>query len=259
LIPEMVQREGTPVVSLPQVNRSPAVSEPSYPGDLMREIRSLADTVIPRPPKERVEPELPGATFISDNNLEDGHVFPPGAEFVKTWRMRNTGNVDWIPSTTLAFVGGHRLGNGPKEYKLGHVVKVGEEIDVEVLDNKAPELPGIYVSYWRLKDENGRLFGDRVWCGITVADPELSESLVDSNPEMAHSSLVVPAPPSTAPAQTTAAPGSPSVSATPASVVSFTDEDSTSDDSGLWEDAGARSTGDANEYVLVDDTESEDN
>ena len=47
-------------------------------------------------------------------------------------------------------------------------VKVGDEIDVAV-DFIAPELPGRYISYWRMADSTGHKFGQRVWVLIQVS------------------------------------------------------------------------------------------
>ena len=125
------------------------------------------------------EPPL-RATFISDNNILDGHLLPPGAEFVKSWKMLNDGLRDWPETTQLVFVAGDKLVK--EEGTLVKVGKVaaGEEIDiwtgdmkvrVSVVDCKlsvvnplqAPENPGKYVSYWRLNDGNGNHFGHSLW------------------------------------------------------------------------------------------------
>jgi hypothetical protein len=49
------------------------------------------------------------ATFISDNNIPDGAIIAPGAEFVKSWQMLNSGRTAWSERTSIAFTGGHRL------------------------------------------------------------------------------------------------------------------------------------------------------
>jgi len=106
------------------------------------------------------------AVFIADNSVEDGHVFPAGAEFVKSWRLRNNGSVDWPESTVVAFIGGDRCGtskSSPVEYHVGSVA-AGAFVDVHVEDMKAPS-SGRYVSYWRLRDNTTyQVFGDQLWC-----------------------------------------------------------------------------------------------
>lgn len=46
-------------------------------------------------------------------------------------------------------------------------VPINGELDVKV-DFIAPELPGRYISYWRMASSNGAKFGQRVWVLIHV-------------------------------------------------------------------------------------------
>ncbi|KAI0639950.1 hypothetical protein C8Q77DRAFT_1164747 [Trametes polyzona] len=154
-----------------------------------RNVRESIDRLV-APPQYR--PPLPHpllATFVSDNNIPDGQIFPPGAEFVKSWRMKNEGTVDWPESTELVFVAGDRLApreGAPIKVLIG-AVKAGEEVEVVAGEMKAPEVPGKYVSSWRLSDGKGNLFGHSVWVDITVA--ELNES---SSESLAASSVIMP-------------------------------------------------------------------
>lgn len=104
------------------------------------------------------------AVCLSDNNIPDGHIFPTGAEFVKSWRLKNDGTEDWMSGTRLVFVGGMRLGvheGAPTTCEVGHV-PAGQEVDVNAGTMKAPDAPGRYISHWRLRDPQGRHFGPRV-------------------------------------------------------------------------------------------------
>ena len=87
-----------------------------------------------------LEPPL-RATFISDNNISDGHLLPPGAEFVKSWKMLNDGVRDWPETTQLMFVAGDKLVS--EENTVVNVGKVaaGEEIDIWTGDMKVRYLP----------------------------------------------------------------------------------------------------------------------
>jgi next-to-BRCA1 protein 1 len=125
-----------------------------------------------------IEPQLQ-ATFLADNNIPDGQVVLAGAQFVKSWLMQNNGDVAWSEGTVIAFVGGNRLGGGEAgvamSYEVGKV-EPGTAVDVNVMDMQAPEEPGKYLSFWRLKDEKGNFFGPRLWCEIVVPEPESSGS-----------------------------------------------------------------------------------
>ncbi|OBZ79833.1 Next to BRCA1 gene 1 protein [Grifola frondosa] len=145
---------------------------------------SMAD-IVPPAPAVISSPAL-FASFLSDNNIPDGQIFPPGAEFVKSWRMVNSGSDDWPETTELVFVGGDRMApreNAPAKFKVG-VVKVGDEVEIVAGDMKAPEVPGKYVSSWRLSDGEGNLFGHSIWVDITVAE-------VDDASSSCASSLVI--------------------------------------------------------------------
>jgi next-to-BRCA1 protein 1 len=143
------------------------------------------------------------ATFVEDNNIPDGHIFPPGAEFIKSWKMKNDGAKDWPSRTQLAFVGGNRLAafkDAPSIYEVGKVGP-GETVDVWAGDLKAPEEPGTYNSFWRLLDNGtGHFFGHRLWVTIEVVQPNVLSSSglsegsgeIYSNPSLSSSALAMP-------------------------------------------------------------------
>uniref|UniRef100_A0A8H8CQ89 ZZ-type domain-containing protein n=1 Tax=Psilocybe cubensis TaxID=181762 RepID=A0A8H8CQ89_PSICU len=173
----------------------------SYPPSLAHLIAELP-TLVPKaadvlPPsslttdaKEATLPLVPlSASFIEDVTVPDGQVFPPGAEFVKCWRLRNDSTRDWPESTQLVFVAGESLATqkGELAVELGKV-EAGKEIDVWTGELKAPEGPGRYVGYWRLK-ANGELFGSSLWIEINVVEADHHSSDESS---MAASSVIMP-------------------------------------------------------------------
>ena len=88
---------------------------------------------VPMPPCQLpAVPQPLFASFVSDNNIPDGQVFPPGAEFVKSWKMVNQGAGDWPETTELVFVAGDRMAphaNAPRSVKVGSV-KAGAEVEI---------------------------------------------------------------------------------------------------------------------------------
>ena len=139
-----------------------AVSEPEMTQTITRPASLYSNFVANRP---ALEPIALSAAFVEDMNVADGTTFPPGAEFIKCWKMINDGRHDWPAETTLVFVGGHRLAafaNAPNSYDVGKAA-VSQAVDVWAGDLKAPEEPGVYNSFWRLRNgENGEFFGHRV-------------------------------------------------------------------------------------------------
>ncbi|KAI0673673.1 hypothetical protein C8Q78DRAFT_967789 [Trametes maxima] len=153
-----------------------------------RNVRESLDHLVTPAPARRSPPKPLLASFLSDNNITDGQIFPPGAEFVKSWRMKNSGEIDWPETTELIFVAGDRMAPNSNPLNRVHVglVKPGAEVDVVAGEMKAPETPSKYVSSWRLTD-GVNLFGDSVWVDITVAEPNES-----SSGSMASSSIIMP-------------------------------------------------------------------
>jgi next-to-BRCA1 protein 1 len=136
--------------------------------DLISELPSLVPTKTkstPEPEEKPVEIRVSlNAAFIEDVTVPDGQVFPPGAEFVKCWRLLNDSGHDWPESTELVFVAGEPLSVERAQSMTVELGKVsaGAEIDVWTGELKAPDVPGRYVGYWRLR-ANGELFGNSLW------------------------------------------------------------------------------------------------
>ncbi|CAA7264849.1 unnamed protein product [Cyclocybe aegerita] len=190
----------------PLVNRSVSPNSSAFPALSQRQ--SLADlidelpTLVPRSAPEPVSAPAPeprvalSASFVEDVTVSDGQVFPPGAEFVKCWRLLNDSARDWPESTQLVFVAGETL-TAEKDKASSMVVEVGKvasgaEADIWTGELKAPDAPGRYVGYWRLKAD-GELFGNSLWIEINVVE---SDSHHSSGESMAASSIIMPTPPS---------------------------------------------------------------
>jgi next-to-BRCA1 protein 1 len=142
--------------------------------------------------------------FVSDLNIHDGQVFPPGAEFVKSWILRNDGERAWPEETQLGFVAGERMG-AVSRISVGAVAP-GAEATVSTPEMKAPDAEGRYVSYWRLfESANGPAFGTSVWVDVTVTE---TTSGNESGASLASSSIIMPGPSSTAALTTTRGAGS---------------------------------------------------
>ncbi|KAL8154165.1 hypothetical protein V2J09_011925 [Rumex salicifolius] len=113
--------------------------------------------------------------FILDVTVMDGTMMAPKSPFTKIWRMRNNGNLPWTLRTQLVWIGGDKF--GPTNSVEIEVPVAGlypeNEVDVAV-DFIAPELPGRYISYWKMASPSGQKFGQRVWVLIQV-DASLSE------------------------------------------------------------------------------------
>ena len=112
------------------VNTEPVKESPAAPLSPVMSEKAVQPVSSPVP-----EPPL-RATFISDNNILDGHLLPPGAEFVKSWKMLNDGLRDWPETTQLVFVAGDKLVEEENTVVKVGKVAAGEEIDIWTGDMK---------------------------------------------------------------------------------------------------------------------------
>ena len=95
--------------------------------------------------------------FIADVNFPDGTVLQPGAQFTKTWRLKNVGLCAWTTSYQLVFFSGEKMGAASSAAFTKNVA-VGETVDIS-MNMTAPTVSGSYRGYWMFKNASGALFG----------------------------------------------------------------------------------------------------
>lgn len=128
----------------------------------------------------RARPKL-DSRFILDVNIIDGTMMAPSTAFTKIWRMRNNGTSVWPKGTELVWIGGDEFcdSTAVKLEAPEDGVPVGNEIDIAV-DFRAPQLPGRYISHWRMASPSGHEFGQCVWVLIQV-DASVMDTTSDSS------------------------------------------------------------------------------
>ncbi|NXI80761.1 NBR1 protein, partial [Rhipidura dahli] len=131
----------------------------------------------PNQPFQAIVPTL-SAVFV-DENLPDGTHLKPGTKFIKHWRMKNTGNVEWSSDTKLKLMWGNlTLASSEKKDVLVPSLPSGQVGTVSV-EFVAPNIEGTYTSHWRLSHK-GEQFGPRIWCSIVV-DPSPAADYVEGD------------------------------------------------------------------------------
>jgi polar amino acid transport system substrate-binding protein len=138
----------------------------------------IPDQILPTPtawPTPVITPLPPGICldgmeYVADLNYEDQNmtnppILGPGDKFTKGWRLKNTGTCTWNETYALVPVGGADLG-GQATYVQG-LVQPGQEYDMYV-DLVAPTSAGTYQSFWSMRNNDGEIFGTKVWAGIRV-------------------------------------------------------------------------------------------
>jgi Ig-like domain from next to BRCA1 gene len=100
-----------------------------------------------------------------DVTIVDGTPMTPGQDFVKTWKIKNTGSCPWGDGYGLIYSYGEKMEGQP--VPLGVLVGVGEEVEVSV-NFKAPDKIGEYTSAWQMANSKGVTFGKAIFVKIVV-------------------------------------------------------------------------------------------
>lgn len=106
------------------------------------------------------------AEYWADITVPDGTQFKPGEKFTKVWRLRNSGTSTWTPDYSLTFFGGAQM-SAPSAVSVGSTVAPGSTVDISV-DMIAPESPGTYRGFWKMRNATGEFFDYAVFVEIQV-------------------------------------------------------------------------------------------
>ena len=117
--------------------------------------------------------KCPDAKFVADVTVPDNSQFDKSKEFVKTWKVSNSGACDWPAGTLAAYASGEKMG-APDNVQIG-AVKVGETVQVSV-KMKSPDKDGNFQATWRLMDDKGNLFGEQMTAVIIAGQPQAAAS-----------------------------------------------------------------------------------
>lgn len=118
---------------------------------------TVTTTPLPNTPTPIPPSSCDKVQFVADVNFPDGTVVQPGAQFTKTWRLKNVGSCAWTTSYELVYSSGEKMG-AASSAKFPKNVAVGETVDISI-NMTAPTSAGSYRGYWMFKNANGALFG----------------------------------------------------------------------------------------------------
>jgi hypothetical protein len=113
--------------------------------------------------------------FVADVTIPDGTAVKPGESFVKTWRVRNTGNTTWGEGYALAFSKDDQMG-GPDSVALP-LARPGETGEVS-LKLTAPKSGGMRRSTWKARDPQGKVFDYVLFALVDVVDPSQTHDML---------------------------------------------------------------------------------
>ncbi len=149
-------------------------------------LQDITDTPsVPTPPTAEATKAPPTAPPTSSGNVSgtcasaslvsetvpDGTIIAPGAQFTKTWRIKNTGTCAWDSTWKLVFVSGDLMG-GAYIYNFPQPAQPDETVDVPIVLT-APQQNGTYKGDWQLQSPWGGTFGvgqynSPFWVSIVV-------------------------------------------------------------------------------------------
>jgi hypothetical protein len=124
-----------------------------------------AATETPTPTRTPTPASCDNSAFINDASVPDGTVMTAGKEFIKTWKVKNTGTCTWTTGYRLIYSYGEKMGGLPTALTAEVAPNADSEIAVKLI---APLKSGTYSGYWRLANNNGYAFGEIFTVVITV-------------------------------------------------------------------------------------------
>ena len=104
--------------------------------------------------------------FVADVNVPDDTNMSPGQDFLKTWRVKNTGSCPWGAGYELVYAGYASEMSGQAQ-ALTQVVQPGQEVEISV-QFTAPDEIGEYLSAWQMANPQGVTFPEAVYVRIIV-------------------------------------------------------------------------------------------
>ncbi len=120
-------------------------------------VEMIPSFVTTLPPNGQLPCDLAKPGFPLDVTIPDDTRLLPGETFTKIWRFINGGSCTWTREYSVVWFSGDDLGVEIEQY-LSQKVPPGESVDINI-DMVAPTTPGVYSTYWMLRNDQGALFG----------------------------------------------------------------------------------------------------
>ena len=105
-------------------------------------------------------------SFVADVNVPDGTSMSPGQDFIKTWRVKNSGSCPWGAGYKLVYAGYQDDMSGQFQPLTG-VIQPGQEVEISV-QFTAPDAANQYVSAWQMSNPSGVTFPQIIFVKIVV-------------------------------------------------------------------------------------------
>ena len=154
-------------LTLTSVNKSTATSTPT---SISNTVQALTETPLVSSTPLIINTSVPPTegscddmAYVSDVTISDGSLISPGSQFIKTWRIRNTGQCTWTTAYRLIYGWASDNWEAIKTYPpaavyLTQSVAPGEEMEISV-SLTAPSGSDSFSASFRIQNANGYNFG----------------------------------------------------------------------------------------------------
>ena len=146
----------TPTPSLPRDTATPGATHTATGQPQVQVTNTLGTTVA----------LCDSLEFVADVTVPDDTNMAPGQDFLKTWRVKNTGSCPWGEGYELVYAEYEDDMSGQPQ-PLTQVVQPGQEVEVSV-QFTAPDQIGNYLSAWQMSNPAGVTFEDIIFVKIIV-------------------------------------------------------------------------------------------
>lgn len=110
-------------------------------------------------------------------NIGDKFEVVAGSKFIKQWILRNDGEIAWPNDIVFEQSSGDYMESNPVLVKYAVLPNTDYTWEVELT---APSKIGRYTAYFRMRTNDGKKFGHKVWCDIQVVEGIKEEKVVIS-------------------------------------------------------------------------------
>ena len=104
-------------------------------------------------------------SFVADVTVPDDTSMSPGQDFLKTWKVKNTGSCPWGEGYKLVYAYGDKMDG--QFQPINTVVQPGQEVEVSV-QFTAPDAANQYLSAWQMSNPKGVTFPQAIYVKIIV-------------------------------------------------------------------------------------------
>ncbi|MFW5714040.1 MAG: NBR1-Ig-like domain-containing protein [Brevefilum sp.] len=168
------QQEGNVVISVVAIDASGNSSDPT--SITVQVVPSVSETNKTPTPNATATPEdyaqtqtaqvgcTNDATFVQDVTIPPDSNLSAGSNFTKIWRVNNSGSCEWLGYELVHASGDLMNASSPKAIPA---VQSGDNADLSV-NMTAPGTPGTYSASWRIRADDGTVFGPELTLTIIV-------------------------------------------------------------------------------------------